>query len=102
VKALIAEDFESEAAEYGVAFAGRSVARLADSPIVEYEVGTEEWPRPIPSAEQWPQYVEAQRLAPALDADHTDDCPPIVMLIVIVAGVAVTGAIGALIVGLGG
>ena len=96
MKALIAEDFESEAAEYGVAFAGRSVARLAESPIVEYEIGTEEW-RPIPSPEQWPQYVEAQRLPPALAAKHADDCPPIVMLIVIVAGVAVTGAIAALI-----
>ena len=47
------------------------------------------WPQPIASAQQPGRNIEAS----ARELEQIDDIPPIAMLIVILAGVAITSAI---------
>ena len=84
MKTLISEEFEWDAREYGSAFNA-------------YEIHAENWFRRIPSGEEQWADIEAQFLTQTQDMEEVEDCPPLAMLIVILAGVATTSAIVAFI-----
>ena len=75
---LISEECEWEAREFG-------------STVDAYEIRSDKWSRRIPSHEE--QWADVEAQLRSQDVEDVDDCPPVAMLIVILAGVAITSAI---------